>query len=168
MKAWLLLLAGLALGGCSTTGKPATTQLLYGSHMFTLPDNIFVIAPAARSADMLIFKYGPEQGKKYLAFSRAAANDELDFGCPRADFFAAVFTRQADSGCAREALDEFRKAFVDGRETGVWRGNNLTIYFSVDSRKSFLFTFDQAGRSILIDTDFLSRAALRRLVDSAL
>ena len=69
---------------------------------------------------------------------------------------------------SQEPLDIFRKAWVDGRDTGVWRGKQLTAYFSVHAQQSFLFVFDKTGQSIMVDTDFLPKAALKRMVDNAL
>lgn len=168
MKPWLFLLAGFLLYGCSTVQEPVRTQLLYNGHLFVLPDNIFIIAPTASPDNRLILKYGPDQGKKYLAFSRLNHNGEIDLGCSQADFFAALFTRQNETGCGQEQLDVFRKAFVDARDSGVWHGSQLTVYFSVGAKKSFLFAFDKTGLPIMIDTDFLSKTALQRMIDSAL
>lgn len=168
MKAWFFLLTGFLLYGCSAVQEPATTRLLYNGHLFVLPDNIFVIASTSSPDNMLILKYGPDKGKKYLAFSRFSHSDEGDFGCSHADFFATLFTHQDEADCGEEQLDVFRKTFVDERDTGVWRGKKLTVYFSVDAKKSFLFAFDKTGQPIMIDTDFLSKTALQRMIDSAL
>lgn len=168
MRACFFLLVGLVLYGCSTVKERATTQLIYSGHLFTLPNNIFVIVPTTSPDHMLILKYGPEKGKKYLAFSEFIHNDEMDFGCSQADFFAALFTSPVEVNCGQEPLDIFREAFIDDRDAGVWRGNNLTVYFSVHAQQSFLFIFDKTGQSIMVDTDFLPKAALKRMVDSAL
>lgn len=168
MKTWLFLLAGLVLHGCSAVQGQATTQLLYHGHRFILPDPIFVIAPTASPDNMLILKYGPEPGKKYLAFSRSIPHHAMTADCSQLDFFAALFTNQTGVNCGQEPLDLFRKAWVDDRDAGVWRGNQLTVYFSVHAQQSFLFIFDKTGQSIMVDTDFLPKAALKRMVDSAL
>lgn len=83
-------------------------------------------------------------------------------------FFAALFTSPVEVNCGQEPLDIFREAFIDDRDAGVWRGNNLTVYFSVHAQQSFLFIFDKTGQSIMVDTGFLPKAALKRMVDSAL
>jgi len=97
-----------------------------------------------------------------------AADRSLDLGCRPSAFFAAVFADGADAGCNKEGIDAFQKVFVETKETGVWSGEKLTVYYSISDDQSFLFAFDKSDTAFKIDTDFLTKTDLKDLVSGAL
>jgi len=97
-----------------------------------------------------------------------AADRSLDLGCRPSAFFAAVFTDGVDTGCNKEGIDAFQKVFVEAKDTGVWRGEKLTVYYSISDDRSFLFAMDESGGAFKIDTDFLTKKELQDLVSGAL
>ncbi len=117
---------------------------------------------------MLILRYGSEKGKRYLAFSDMKGDKTVDFGCDPAKFFGAIFTNASGTDCNQDELGAFKKVFVNGHDVGSWSGDKLTVYFSVSNDKSFLFAFDSSGKSIKIDSDFLSKSELKNVVSGAL
>jgi hypothetical protein len=164
---WATLLSLLSLGCCG----PATqskAQLSYGGHLFAIPANASAILSTGDEENILIFRYGADKGKRYLGFSDMAADRSLDWGCPLPVFWAAVFEDGADAGCNKEQIDAFHKVFVETQETGVWSGENMTVYYSIGAEHSFLFVSDKAGKALKIDTDFLTKKELQDLVGGAL
>lgn len=168
MKKWFVLLVGLVSIGCTASEPPAKTDLFYSGHFFTVPQNAFVIASTGGDDNMLILRYGPDKGKKYLAFSDIRGDKSVDFGCDPSKFFGALFSNMSGIDCNQDQLSAFKKVFVNGHDVGSWSGDKLTVYFSVSNDQSFLFAFDSSGKSIKIDSDFLSKSELRNIVSSAL
>lgn len=97
-----------------------------------------------------------------------AADKTLNFGCKPALFFKAVFADDVDADCSQDEVAAFKKVFILGQDAGKWLGDRLTIYHSVGASQSFLFAFDGSGRTIKIDTDFLSKDELKAVVNGAL
>lgn len=167
-KKYFSLLLMLTIFGCHATGNPLKTELLYSGHVFSVPQQSLVIASLGGNDNILVLRYGPEKGKKYLAFSNMNDDKSTDYGCKQTDFFKALFTTSPDNGCNLEQLTAFKSVFVQDHEVGKWAGDKLTVYFSIGGKQSFLFVFDTAGKAIKIDTDFMSKAALEEVVSSAL
>lgn len=117
---------------------------------------------------MLLFRYGAEKGKKYLAFSNITPDESMNFGCQAEVFFAVLFTAATNESCNSDELSAFKGVFVEGHDVGGWTGNKLRIYFSIGKDQSFLFAFDDAGNAIKIESDFLSKAELNEVVGAAL
>ncbi|WP_157611015.1 hypothetical protein [Arsukibacterium perlucidum] len=162
----LLLL--LPMLGCQATANPTKTDLLYNGHLFSVPQKTFVIASLGGNDNTLVLRYGPEKGKKYLAFAEMKDDENADYGCDQSVFFGTLFTASPSDGCNVEQLTAFKSVFVDGHDVGEWAGDKLTVYFSIGSEQSFLFAFDTAGKAIKIDTDFMTKAELEEVVNRAL
>ena len=164
---WVTLLSFLSFG-CSVPATQSKAQLSYGGHLFAIPANASVILNAGGDENILILRYGAAKGKRYLGFSDMAADRSLDLGCRPSTFFAAVFADGTAAGCNKEGIDAFQKVFVETKETGVWSGEKLTVYYSISDDHSFLFAFDKSGKAFKIDTDFLTKNELKDLVSGAL
>lgn len=162
----LLLL--LPMFGCQATANPTKTDLLYSGHVFSVPREAFVIASLGGNDNTLVLRYGPEKGKKYLAFADMKDDEVTEYGCDQSAFFGALFTESPGDGCNVEQITAFKSVFVEGHDFGEWTGDKLTVYFSIGSEQSFLFVFDTAGKAIKIDTDFMTKAELEAVVSSAL
>lgn len=162
----LLLL--LPMFGCQATANPTKTDLLYDGHLFSVPQEAFVIASLGGNDNTLVLRYGPEKGKRYLAFAGMKDDENAEYGCDQSAFFGALFTDSPGDGCNVEQISAFKSVFVDGHDVGEWAGDKLTVYFSIGSEQSFLFAFDSAGKAIKIDTDFMNKAQLKAVVSSAL
>jgi hypothetical protein len=164
---WVTLLSFLSFG-CSVPAPHSKAQLSYVGHLFAIPANASVILSTGGEENILILRYGAAKGERYLGFSDMAADRSLDLGCRPSAFFAAVFADGVDTGCNKEGIDAFQKVFVDAKDTGVWSGEKLTVYYSISDDHSFLFAFDKSDKAFKIDTDFLTKNDLKDLVSGAL
>jgi hypothetical protein len=167
-KSYLSLLLLLTIFGCHASINPVKTDLLYSGHVFSVPQNAFVIAAIGGDDNILILRYGPERGKKYLAFSDITGDNSVEFQCEPSAFFEALFTASTGEGCNQDELNAFKRVFIKNHDIGQWVGDKLTVYFSISQQQSFLFVFDDAGKAIKIDTDYLSKTDLKEVVDGAL
>ncbi|SDU15977.1 hypothetical protein [Halopseudomonas salegens] len=168
-KVFFVLFLSFAVISCKALATPAKTDLHYSGHVFSVPVNAHVIAVLGDGDEtMLVLRYGPEKGERYLAFSDIEDDKDASYGCEPSVFFAALFTEAPGEGCSADMLSSFNDVFVKQHDVGKWEGDKLTVYFSIGEELSFLFAFDAAGESIKIDTDFLSKEELKALVDSAL
>lgn len=154
--------------GCQAIANPTKTDLLYNGHLFSVPQETFVIASLGGNDNTLVLRYGPGKGKKYLVFAEMKNDENADYGCDQSVFFGTLFKASPGDGCNVEQLTAFKSVFVDGHDVGEWAGDKLTVYFSIGSEQSFLFAFDSAGKVIKIDTDFMDKAELKAVVSSAL
>lgn len=167
-KGHLSLFLLFAVLGCDASVDPVKTDLLYNGHAFSVPQNPFVIASIGGDDNILILRYGPERSVKYLAFSDIKGDKSVDFRCEPSVFFEVLFTASSREDCNQDELNAFKNVFIKNHDVGQWGGSKLTVYFSIGKEQSFLFAFDDAGKSIKIDTDFLSKAELKEVVDGAL
>jgi hypothetical protein len=164
VKIFLILIAAWAASS-AIAAPAANIELYYAGHVFRVPANPAVIAATGGDDNILLLRYSSDKSKKYLAFSNMKSETNLDFGCATAQFFEALFTSRLDTSCHQEVLNSFKKTFIDGRDVGKWSSEKLTLYFSIHNEKSFLFAFDATGKSIKIDSDFLSKTELKNLVN---
>jgi hypothetical protein len=154
--------------GCNAENAPGRIDLAYGGYVFSIPKNIVVVADAGGDDNILIFRYGQEKGKRYLAFTEMGKDKNLKFGCKPVEFFDSAFSKKEGTECDNAQVLAFKKMFVQGRDVGEWAGNKTTVYYSIGKKQSFLFLFDKSDNAIKIDTDFLNKSEFKNIVSNAL
>lgn len=65
-------------------------ELVYSDLRFGIPAGFTVVGDIGDSQNMLIFRYGDEPGKQFLAFTDMTNDQTVDYGCPAGTFFEAV------------------------------------------------------------------------------
>lgn len=164
----LALLFLICSSGCFSSGGFDTVDFHYSGLTLRIPANACVIASNGGDDNVLIFRYGPEKGKKFLAFSDLTHDSSLSYGCEPAVFFDDVFNENGQSNCNREQLNVFSEVFLTDVEKGSWVGSEMTVYFTIGKEHSFLFACDANKKVIKIDTDFLNKSELKGIVEKYL
>ncbi|SRR5690554_1546798 len=167
MKSWLSFLIGFLLVGCTDYKHDAETRFIYANHTFNIPANPAVIAWTGSNDNMLIFRYGSLQGKRYLTFSDLTQDKSIQHNCSHASFFAAVFSDASHPECNQDEITAFRAIFTNEHHTGIWNIDKTTVYFSIANGNAFLFIVDGFGTLIKVDSDFLTQAQLKRIIGLA-
>ena len=62
-------------------------ELAYSDIRFKIPRNFSAVGDAGGSQNILIFRYGDEPGKMFLAFSDLTNDKSINYGCPASIFF---------------------------------------------------------------------------------
>jgi|GEM_PF-6945883 len=159
---WLLLLVspiGLA------SGPDAAIELIFAGIHFKIPAQQEVIALGRGKQRFLIFKYGKRKGKEYLSFTDRSDDIHGLYGCEASKFYARVFGTRETGECKARDVAIYRAPMLsEKKKNGVWRGTNMTAYFSIGGRQSCIFVFQGSDKFIQIDSDFLDKEALKGIL----
>lgn len=138
-------------------------QLVYSGFDFLIPPGQSAVGSNGGEDNFLVFRYGEQKGKRYLAFTDMSNDLSIKYGCEAIDFFSEVFESNGNEKCNRNELVNFKKVFLLGAEIGVWKGGDATAYYTIGDSQSFVFLFGN-NRIIKIDTDFLTEGALKSVL----
>ncbi|WP_043518410.1 hypothetical protein [Halomonas sp. BC04] len=139
-------------------------ELTYSGLSFEIPGNFSMIGDAGGSQNILIFRYGDELGKRFLAFSDMTNDQTLSYGCPASVFFKNVFFDGDDSGCDQDNIEIMQESFVEGRKVERWSENDYSVVYSGDREKSYIFIIGDNGKLVKVDSDFLEKESLKKIV----
>lgn len=132
-------------------------ELVYSELKLNLPADFTVIGHLGGQDGFLVFRYGHEKGKKYIAFSDMTNDDSIEYGCSVSVFFNDLFSDNRNTPCNSETLKIMRKAFIEKSDVAVWMVNGYKLNYSSDKDKSFVFLSGENGKLIKIDSDFLDK-----------
>jgi len=149
----------------SSAFSNATVELVYSDLRFDIPGDFSLVANIGDSQNVLIFRYGDELGKRYLAFSDMSNDKTIDYGCPVAVFFEGVFSGPVNPGCNQQDLKVMQDVFVRDRRVERWDVGRYSVIYSDLNRKSYLFVIGGEEKLLRIGSDFLSYDALKRIVE---
>lgn len=156
----LLFVFFLSLSACA---QPRI-KLVYSDLTFSLPGSISAMGDAGGGQNILIVRYGDVKGQNFIAFSDMTNDSSLDYGCPAAVFFRGVFSDSVDKACNKESLDIMRQVFVEGKDVASWSTKDYEIKYSKDHNKIFAFIIGGNGKLVKIDSDFISKDSLKRIL----
>lgn len=66
-------------------------ELVYSDLRFSIPAGFAVVGDIGDSQNMLIFRYGDELGKRFLAFEDMTHDETVEYGCPPRHFLRGCF-----------------------------------------------------------------------------
>lgn len=138
-------------------------ELVYSDIRFKIPGNFSVIGDAGDSQNILIFRYGDEPGKMFLAFSDLTNDKSINYGCPTNIFFHNVFFDSDESGCDPDKIRLIKGSFVENRSVERWSSKKYSIAYSSNKEKSYIFIIGDNGKLVKIDSDFLKKESLKRV-----
>jgi len=132
-------------------------ELIYSELKLSLPSEFTLIGHLEGQEGFLVFRYGNEKGKRYIAFSDMTDDASIEYGCAVNVFFNDLFSDNRDTPCNSETLDIMREAFIENRETAVWRVNGYVLNYSSGEGKSFVFLSGENGKLLKVDSDFIDK-----------
>lgn len=141
-----------------------SVDLRYSGFQFNVPSGAEAIGSTGGNDNFLVIRYGPDKGKKYLAFTNMTHDESLEYGCAPAKFYAVVFSADEEAGCNEEQVSYFRRIFLSDDESSVWNGLDAVVYYTGASGIKYLFLVKGGSRLIKIDSDFLSEKELKKVV----
>jgi len=139
-------------------------KLIYSGLHFKIPKDNIAIGSNGGKDNFLVFKYSDQPQKKYIAFSKMLREPGVKYNCELSIFIKDAFLKKNDSVCNHNELDSFNKVFLANTDNGVWEGKGTTLYYTISSKDIFLFIVDPHGTVIKIDTDFVDKNGLKRIV----
>lgn len=139
-------------------------ELVYSDIRFKIPRNFSAVGDSGDSQNILIFRYGDEPGKMFLAFSDLTNDKSINYGCPASIFFHNVFFDPDESGCDQDKIKLIKGSFVEGRSVERWSSNKYSIAYSSNKEKSYIFIIGDNGKLVKIDSDFLKKESFKRVV----
>ncbi|WP_198263144.1 hypothetical protein [sulfur-oxidizing endosymbiont of Gigantopelta aegis] len=113
--------------------------------------------------NILIFRYGNEKGKKYIAFTDMTNDITIEYGCAVNVFYNDLFSENKNTSCNLENLDIMRKTFIENKDVVVWKINNYILNYSSGKDKSFLFLSGRSGKLIKVDSDFIDKKIYKNI-----
>lgn len=140
-------------------------ELVYSDLRLEIPGNFSVVGDAGDNQNILIFRYGDELGKRFLAFSDMTNDQTISYGCPASVFFKHVFFVMDKSECNQDNVKIMRESFVYGRHVETWSENKYSIAYSGDKDKSYVFIIGDNGKLVKLDSDFLDYESFRKIVN---
>lgn len=155
--------AFLLLFSVDAFSKPPV-DLVYADLKFAIPGGVTVVGDAGDRQNILIFRYGDEPGKDFLAFSNMTSDATIDYGCPVNIFFKEVFFGDAKPECNQGNVRLMQEVFVEERDIETWPSNDYEIVFSGSSGKSYVFIIGNDGKLVKIDSDFLDNASFKKVI----
>lgn len=155
----------LALLGCNSAKPPIKTNVVYLNNHFYIPPQPTLAGTLGNNADLLIFRYSNEKGKKYVAFSNLKNDITIDLGCPLETFFEDLFEGETSNSCDNNQLSAFKKSFIEGHKIKTYTLGNRNAFYSAGESINFIFVFDKNGNAIKIESDFLVEADLPSLFE---
>jgi hypothetical protein len=141
-------------------------ELVYSDLRFSIPAGFAAVGDIGDSHNMLIFRYGDELGKRFLAFADMTHDETLEYGCPAGTFFEAVFFETASADCDQNLIKTMQQNFVTDRKVATWTQNSYSLAYSDHGNKAFLFVIGDDAKLLRIDSDFLDGEALKRIAES--
>jgi hypothetical protein len=137
---------------------------------FSIPDGYQVIVSSDMGNNMLAFIYGEEKGKKFIAFTDLTKDTAIDYGCPPDQFYSELFTPTGRTKCHKRELDILSKGFLKDGVTKVWKSQDAVLnYLRLDNDgKSFVYICREDGRTIQVDSDFLTEDGYRTMFSDIL
>jgi len=139
------------------------TELVYSMVKFTIPSDYTLIADVGGSDNILIFRYGDEKGKRYIAFTDMTNDVSVDYGCKVDVFFNVLFSKDKNNSCNIDNLNVLDDVFIKNKKVQTWSTGKYQINYSSDGGSSFVFLGNRNGKLIKIDTDFLSEGEFRSI-----
>ncbi len=163
MKSKILFIFLLFLCSRATYAKDVLLDHL--GMTFTIPDGYHVIVSTDMGNNMLAFIYGKEKGKKFIALTDLTNDTAIDYGCAPGKFYIELFTPTGHTKCHKKELDILSKEFLKGGIAKVWKSQNAVLnYLKLDDeKKSFVFICREDGRTIQVDSDFLTEDGYRKM-----
>ncbi len=143
-------------------------DLRYSGFQFDVPSGAEAIGSTGGKDNFLVLRYGQDKGKKYLAFTDMTNDDSVEYGCAPVKFYVAVFSADVDADCNGEQISAFKQVFLSDDESSVWKGSDANVFYTLSSGVGYLFLVKDSGRVIKIDSDFLSKAELKKVVEGYL
>lgn len=140
-------------------------ELVYSDLRFNIPTGFTVVGDIGDSQNMLIFRYGDEPGKQFLAFADMTDDQTVAYGCPSGTFFEAVFFEAAAAECDQTLIQAMQENFVIGRDVATWSQDTYSLAYSDHGNKAFLFVIGEDAKLLRIDSDFLDGESLKRIVE---
>jgi hypothetical protein len=139
-------------------------ELIYSDLKFEIPGNFSVVGDAGDNQNILIFRYGDELGKRFLAFSDMTNDKTINYGCPPSTFFKTVFLDTDKSECNQDNVKIMQESFVEGRDVERWSSGEYSIVYSGDEEKSYIFIIGNNGKLVKVDSDFLESESIKKVV----
>ncbi|PIE41135.1 MAG: hypothetical protein CSA49_05085 [Gammaproteobacteria bacterium] len=154
MKKLCLLSLLFALTACSSDEGKKLSKIYYlGALQIDIPAGATAQIITGSKDHHVLYKYGNEKGKNYLAISQLINGYPVDFGCDVEQMVAAIFTENKNPGCNKSAYDGFKEAYKNKADVSVVASDNATIYFSKKD-KSNAFVKTSAG-IVHVESDWL-------------
>lgn len=151
------LLPSLAIGG------EREVRFIYSGLEFLVPSGAVVFGAEGGGDNFTFFRFSDQKGKNYLTFTDITY-ESIDYGCGAKEFFAHLAGVSGPSTCSKSEIESFKKLFVGNSEVGEWSGKELIAYYFYGSDKSHMLVFSN-DKIIKIDTDYLAKPDLRKIVD---
>lgn len=150
-----------------SAGGSGTVELLFADIRLEVPGNPSTLAVQEKEL-FLALRYGPESGQDYVIFTDHPAVPTQ--GCPPDEFFSRAMRQGVsfeNEQCDTGLVEDFRSAFVEQADSGIWIGEHLKAYYFLQETKSMVYLIGASGEYIKLDTDFLSADELEQLVSGA-
>lgn len=150
---------------CKNLNHRVDTHVMYLGESFSLPDTPRLIAQFGGDDTQLIIRYGDTIGKRYISLS--SFHEEIIQGsdCKPSEFVKTIFSDSNQKNCSEEQIIAFRKLFIENRQTGKWKDDRLTSYYSISSDASFLFIIYNDDKTIKLESDFLNKEQLIHMIE---
>lgn len=118
-------------------------------------------------SDTIVLKYSDDPGEGLVGFS--VESGMATGGCDANAFFKEVLGENKEE-CDRLAVESFQRIFVDGRESGVWLGEDHNFYYFIGDTKTTIFfpTSDSDNKIIKVDTNFLTKKTMKKVFNEYL
>lgn len=149
---------------CTGAFAKTNVELVYSDLRFEIPGNFSVVGHAGNNQNILIFRYGDELGKRFLAFSDMTNDKTINYGCPVSTFFKGVFFNSDNPECDQDNIKLMQESFVEGRDVDKWSSGEYSIVYSGDNKKSYIFLIGDNGKLVKLDSDFLEGEAFKKVV----
>ena len=141
----------------------------YMGYVFKIPDKPAIIASEGRKDNFVNFQYGKAGSNKFLSFINVDSEpliQELDkrTDCDYQVFLNDVFNQNKNSSCDEKELSTFYNVMLHDTDYGEWSASGIDVYYIIGEKKSFLILTGEDKRNINIDTGFLSKKQLKKVV----
>lgn len=130
-----------------------------------MPAGFAVVGDIGDSQNILIFRYGDELGKRFLAFADMTHDETVEYGCPPGTFFEAVFFEKAAADCDQTLIEAMQENFLRDRKVATWTQDSYSLAYSDHGNKAFLFVIGKDAKLLKIDSDFLDGESLKRITE---
>lgn len=157
------ILVAAALAFSSALHADNRIELVYSDLRFSIPAGFTLVGDIGDSQNLLVFRYGDEPGKRFLAFADMTDDQTLDYGCAPGPFFRAVFFATAADKCDQALIKAMQDNFVTDQKVATWRQDSYSLAYSDHGKKAFLFVIGEDGELLRIDSDFLSGESLKQI-----
>jgi hypothetical protein len=120
--------------------------------------------------NMLAFKYDDKKGGKFISFSDITKDTAIDYGCPPGEFYTELFLPSNTTKCNKRELDALTEIlFKDGIKR-IWKTPNVVFNYikHEDGSGSSAFVCRKDGRTVQVDSNFLSEDGFRKMFSEIL